>query len=190
DQFDPRVLAERDRDARAGSADGEIREPLDVIRAAAYEQAVEAIEVRAFAIDLLGRLNDRAMRPALTRLIDDDTREVRLAASTTLLRLGDPSGLDELRVAAEFTPDRAANELREALRGAQVRSALTAEMQATLNDPARLDDTAAAVRAQAAYGLGLADDAASARALASLLDDPSLRVRLSAAGALLRGPGR
>ncbi|MEM6332561.1 MAG: HEAT repeat domain-containing protein [Planctomycetota bacterium] len=163
---------------------------IDVIRAAAYEQAVEAIEVRVFAIDLLGRLGDRAMRPALSRLVDDDTREVRLAAATTLLRMDDPSGVDELRVAAGYTPDRAADELREATRQAAVRSALTAEMQAVLNDPGRLAEAADAVRAQAAYGLGLAEDAASARVLVDLLDDPSLQVRLSAAGAVLQAAGR
>jgi len=158
----------------------------DVIRAAAFEPAVE---VRVLAVDLLGRLNDRSMRPALNRLLREGTREVRLTAAASLLRMGDASGVSELREGAGFTVDQAEADLKRALAQMPPESALAMELRAVLADPARLTAAAEAVRAQAAYGLGLTKDAASAEALVGLLDDTSASVRLSAAGALVRSLG-
>jgi HEAT repeat protein len=163
------------------------RSAVDVVRGAMYEPA---IEVRVAAIDTLGRLGDRRMQPALSRLVREAPLEVKMTAAASLLRIGDASGLPTLRRGATYTAERAAADLREALRQTPPQWAAAAEMQAVLADPARLAAAAEAVRGQAAYGLGLSEDEASAGALVALLDDPSAEVRLAAAGAVLSATAR
>ncbi|MEM6755677.1 MAG: HEAT repeat domain-containing protein [Planctomycetota bacterium] len=182
----PRAAGEQERAVQVKLAEAMVRlgddSARDVIRAATFEPAVE---VRVMSIDMLGRLGDRSMRPALSRLLDEGTLEVRLAAATSLLRMGDPSGLPLLRSSAGYSVAKATDELRATQARLDPASALAREIQAVLSDPTRLAATAAAVRAQSAYGLGLARDAASAEALARLLNDPDPSVRLAAAGAVL-----
>ncbi|MEM0915611.1 MAG: HEAT repeat domain-containing protein [Planctomycetota bacterium] len=182
----PQATVEQERAVQVKLAESMVRlgdnSARDVIRAAMFEPA---IEVRVMSIDLLGRLNDRSMRPALVRLLRSETREVRLAAAAALLRLGDPSGVAVLQSSAGYSADQAATELRTTLGRLDPASPLALEIRAVLADPARLRASAAAVRAQAAYGLGLTDDTASAEALAGLLSDPMQAVRLAAAGAVL-----
>lgn len=183
---------------------------LDVIRWAAFGGP---IELRVLAIGMMADTGDRAMQPALPPMLEESSVEVRNAAATALLRLGDAVGLPVLLRGTRFSAADAREQAEQAL--AQLREVQTqdtprngssrtsdqaqrfteqmdrtSELQRQLaqlrTEPAMQQDVAAAVRAQAAYGLSFADAPAAARRLAELLDDPHPQVRLAAAAAILR----
>lgn len=157
-------------------------ETLDTIRAGVYSSS---LEVRAEAITMLGTAKDYQMTSAFVPLLKDDTVEVRLAAATTLARLGRDDGLNVLLEGANFTADNVRAAAQGYLRE-DSRSATADAFRRLLNDPNQLGELAVAIRSQSAFGLAELSDTAAAKQLTRLLDDPSPQVRVSAAAAILR----
>lgn len=155
---------------------------LDTIRAGVYSSS---LEVRAEAITMLGEAKDYQMTSAFVPLLKDDTIEVRLAAATTLARLGRDDGLNVLLEGANFNADKVRQAARDYLRE-DSRSATAEAFRRLLNDPEQSEAIAVAVRSQSAFGLAQLRETAAAKQLIRMLDDPSQQVRVSAAAAILQ----
>ena len=155
---------------------------LDTIRAGVYSAS---LEVRAEAITMLGEAKDYQMTSAFVPLLKDDTIEVRLAAATTLARLGRDDGLNVLLEGANFSADKVREAAKAYLRE-DSRTATAEAFRRLLNDPQQCEAVAVAVRSQSAFGLAQLRGTAAAKQLIRLLGDPSQQVRVSAAAAILQ----
>lgn len=161
---------------------------------------------RAVAAAALGDMGSATAVPALLASLDDDDRDVRIAAARTLGRLGDTRAVEPLveALARHRLPrDIAAYALLQIGRGALPRLGLLAtaddagvrrtaiDLVGLLGDAAdaeaiieRLRDTAAEVRAGAARALGRLGAERGTAALRGALDDRVPFVRAAAATAL------
>ena len=172
--------------ARLGNHDA-----LGIIRAGAYSKS---LEVRIMAVAILGNLFDQSMEGALRQMLGDDTIEVQLAAATSLARLGStevlPFLLEGSRCDEKDVQSRARRYLKLASSNKVDDAGDTTGIQLLLDTPQEQRRFAAAVRAQAAFGLGLIDDPAAAARLETMLDDPQPNVRLAASAAMLQALNR
>ena len=137
-------------------------ESVDAIRAATLSPLHE---VQVLGLYLLGELEDGTYAPLLKGRVQDERRsiEVRVAAATSLARLGEDTGATVLLEASRLEQIELNDEMVEA----------------------------SPLRASACFGLGLLPREDTATRLIELLDDPSSRVRVAAAAAIvgaLHGP--
>ena len=154
---------------------------LGTVRAAAFSKSIEA---RVLAINILGDYNDREMMEAFPPMLKDPTMEVRLAAATTLAKLGRPDGLEVMLEGARFDAQDVRESLIAFLRVVPDGPS-SPSFRRVLGDPKEQRQVAATIRAQAAFGLGLIQDPRAAQELTRLLSEENPRVRLSAAAVVL-----
>jgi len=164
----PRVSADRATVARMQIAEAIAKlgddTSLQVIRAGMYNPSQE---VRLVAITATGAIGDERMKTALENFLRRPTLVAPKEAP------------DELKIAVE----RAQSELELAAAGALAR----------LGDPAGAElamhkslEENPVLRAQAAWVLGWLEDPTSMKALARLLEDEVVQVRVTAAASILR----
>lgn len=142
-------------------------------------------EVRVVAVQAMGRVQDQAMAPALQRIQATAPIQVRLAAAQALAQLGRPVDVGLVLQGAAYSAEEVLTQARSMARQGMERSH-QAYVGTLLQDAQAREQAAAAIRAEAAFVLGLANNPAAISKLVSLLDDRSEQVRLSAAAAILR----
>lgn len=143
-------------------------------------------DVRRFAARVLGDLPRREVARELAKALDDDDREVRIAAADSLARIGGRAGplLDETRDALLGALGSTSRDMRLCA----VRALAAADdggADKTLIGCLHDDD--GFVRAEAVRALS--GHVAARREIAALLDDPEPGVRLAAAEAVTEGGG-
>ena len=134
-------------------------EAIKTIYGAAYSSDPE---VQILATQTIARLDDLAFWANMSKFLDDDPIELRVAAAEGLVRLSKLSGGRDMEL------------LQDAVREGAI---------PVLLEAARSD--IATVRGQAALALGLSNTAEARAALAALLEDADASVRLAAAGGVL-----
>lgn len=155
---------------------------LEAIRAGAYSSFDE---VRILSVQAMGRLRDRRMEPALVRIQNDGPIQLRLAAAQALAQMGAPVNTGMVLKAAAYGHEQAMTDAQEmAKRGGEPQD--RAYVDRLVSDGNMRQDVAGAVRAQAAFVLGLLDNPQTAAKLVSMLDDPAESTRLATAAAVLR----
>ncbi len=155
---------------------------LDTVRAGAYSRSVE---VRVLAITILGNVKDLAMIEAFPPMLQDETIEVRLAAATTLAKLGRDDGLDVILEGANFDAEDVKNSVLAFL-GKVAEGPSVAAFRRLVGDPSEQHRVAAMIRAQAAFGLGQVYSIHAAERLVQMLAEDELPVTLAAAASILK----
>lgn len=141
--------------------------------------AVRQEIVRAQVAEAMIRLGDHSALDALRAAVFSQFDEVRVLAVSSLGKLGDR----RMQRAFEHLLAKPPIELQLAAAEALARMDSPVGQEAML---AGAQSELAPVRAQAAFGLAVADGRATAEALVGLLEDPDPQVRISAAAAVLR----
>jgi HEAT repeat protein len=132
--------------------------------------------VREAAVEALAALGGRDAVIPVAELMSDPNWEVRLAAASTLARIG-PSATDLMATAMREGNRNVRAGMANLLGKLQASEAVDALVQA-LEDPGRL------VRANAAEALGRTGDPHAVNPLIRVMDDPDRGVRNNAAAAL------
>ncbi|MFK7789649.1 MAG: HEAT repeat domain-containing protein [Phycisphaeraceae bacterium] len=186
----PRVSAAKRSSVRLQFAEAMIRldpdddEVLGSIRASVYSNLSD---VRVLAIQILGEVGDRSVQGGLSHIIDrENPIQVKIAAAQSLVRMGDRRASKVLLDATRYDEDQLRKDLTDYVRNNPVGGPEALEIRDLLADEKGRARMAAEVRAQAAVALGYVGTEASAKRLASLLEDSEPIVRVAAASAILR----
>ncbi|XAL99063.1 hypothetical protein OT109_15940 [Phycisphaeraceae bacterium D3-23] len=164
--------------------DPDNQDMLGVLRSSVYSTIDD---VRVLALHVVGEVGDRSMIAPLESLVadDNDPIQIRVAGGRALAQMGSANGRPVLMTGSSYSSADVLDDATDYLRSRNNNSREAELMRQLIRDTTLQADIAADVRAQSAFGLGELDDVASARQLASMLDDPHPIVRLAAAAAVL-----
>jgi hypothetical protein len=191
----PRVSGAREAVVRIQLAEAMVRlgkdEQLAPLRAAVFSRHLEA---RVLAVNVLGRLGDRKIIGAIRPFLEQPPIELQLAAAKALAQRAKPGelpgamdpALEVLLKGAAMTGQQVRQRAERFLNRGQ-RMEVGAQFKRLLEDEQLRESVAANLRAQAAFGLGHMHRPRAAKKLRALLkNDPSPRVRLAAAAAIVQ----
>ncbi|QDU33209.1 HEAT repeat protein [Poriferisphaera corsica] len=157
---------------------------LDVIRGKLYTGGAPD-ETRVYAVTVLGDLGDAKMARVFENMLNDTNMQVRIAAATTLTKLGYGVGGTVLLDASHYDGERVEMDIKSYLSQHKNREDNETYRRLLASDKA-LAELAGQIRGQAAFGLAMVGNAGAAQRVVAMLDDEMEQARLSAAAAMLK----